>query len=351
MVDSGINVIIANGGMERPGVSNPEIEVINLPPVKSDSRFSALYDSDGEVITDEFKRIRCTALLQAFEDCSPDMVLIESYPFGRRQLKFELVPLLQLVTNGGPDRPCIACSVRDVIQPKSKKTRVDEIIDIVNRYFDYIFVHGDRNLIDFGQTFPDSHQFREKIVYTGYVAKSQNFFEPPKRLSNKVLVSAGGGVVGKSLYDAALAAASLPQGLKYNWHILVGENLPEEDFQGLLKRNSNNTLVERNQDNFIDLLRECTVSISQAGYNTMMDIVLTDTPAIVVPFELNAELEQITRASYFERLGLVSVIRESELGGQSLIENVTEQKSGTRKNRPQIKCDGAHRLAEFISNL
>ena len=46
---------------------------------------------------DAFKERRRDLLLQAFRDCSPDIVIIEAFPFGRRQMRFELLPLLEAI--------------------------------------------------------------------------------------------------------------------------------------------------------------------------------------------------------------------------------------------------------------
>ena len=37
---------------------------------------------------------RRTALLSLADEVDPDILLLETYPFGRRQFRFELLPLL-----------------------------------------------------------------------------------------------------------------------------------------------------------------------------------------------------------------------------------------------------------------
>ena len=77
---------------------------------------------DGNPIDDAFKEKRLLRLLQAFRDCRPDIVILEAFPFGRRQMRFELLPLLETITNSSP-RPLLVASVRDILQERLKPGR------------------------------------------------------------------------------------------------------------------------------------------------------------------------------------------------------------------------------------
>ena len=54
--------------------------------------------------------------------------------------------------------------------------------------------------------------------------------------------------------------------------------------------------VERHRADFVDLLGNCRVSISQAGYNTTMEILSCGARAVLVPFGGGAEIEQTLEA-------------------------------------------------------
>ena len=85
--------------------------------------------------------------------------------------------------------------------------------------------------------------------------------------------------------------------------------------------------VERARSDFRSLLAGAALSISQAGYNTMMDLLIANCPAVVVPFSSGGENEQILRAREFERRGLLSVIEEVDLSPARLLAVAKKQQS------------------------
>ncbi len=344
---SGFSVTVINGGVPQTSVDFGPVDILQLDPIKTDAGFKALYDKDGAVIDDSFKKSRKNLLIKAVNQIKPDFVLVETYPFGRRQMRFELLPLLEHLKHGLEYRPLVASSIRDVIQPKSNPGRCQEIIAIVDSYFDYIFVHGDESFIAFEQTFPEATNFKEKIIYSGYVVKQLKNEPSGRREENKVLVSAGGGAVGEQIYSTVIDASTSRPGKQYNWHVLVGNNFSGAQFNKLRQSRHAQLIIERNRDDFLQLLSRCCMSISQAGYNTMMDLVVTNTPALVVPFEGVAEREQLIRAKVFEQHGMVKIIREKNLDSTSLLQAMTEL-SRHREPQIEIKYDGAQRMVEII---
>ena len=363
LADNGFAVTVVSGGVAELNDFG-KATVIQLPAIKTDSAFTDLFDEYDNPITDGFKRSRADRLLQIFNDALPDLVLIETYPFGRRQMRFELLPLLQAIKQSAikqnkPARPIVACSIRDVIQPKSGHKRIQEILDVLDQYFDTIFVHGDRSFIEFDRTFPAAVSLKDKLVYTGYVTKPLASAMKPTRNTKSVLVSAGGGAVGQKLYQAAIGASQLARGQEYNWHILVGGNVSEVDFgamQTRQARQSDNLKIKRNRNDFIDLLGQCSVSVSQGGYNTMMDILVTNTPAVIIPFEGRSEQapeqEQLIRARAFEKNNIATLLREKNLIASALLTAIVDcENSGNPpvpQSKPQIDINGASWMAAFI---
>ena len=57
--------------------------------------------------------------LALYREVDPDVVLIELFPFGRRQFGFELLPLLEAI-HSARNRARVACSVRDVFVTSKK---------------------------------------------------------------------------------------------------------------------------------------------------------------------------------------------------------------------------------------
>jgi len=314
----GLNIAFIAGGEPVPGLDLGHAEVIQLPPARAgDSGFGSIVDAAGRPIDDAWRDRRRAALLAAFERWVPDVVLIELYPFGRRPFRFELRPLLDAAAARRP-RPAILCSVRDILVSRNDPQRTAEIVNIIRQRFDLVLVHGDPRLIDFGATFPAANEIAAQLRYTGYVVG-----EPPASADSRIghgeiLVSAGGGAVGASLLSAAIGARPLTRAAGEPWRLIAGPNLPEPDFHALAGAGGPNVIVERFRADFQTLLRHCRLSVSQAGYNTVMELLAAGTRAVVVPFAGGGETEQPVRARLLADRGLLTVVDPEALTPASL---------------------------------
>src|SRR6185436_10343310 len=120
--------------------------VLQLPPAKGDASFNTLYDEHGKPVDQTWKTRRTQVLLEAFQKSGPRILLVELFPFGRRQMRFELLPLLEAARERSP-RPLVVCSVRDVLQPTA--AREEQALERFERYFDQLLVHGDPAVVPF----------------------------------------------------------------------------------------------------------------------------------------------------------------------------------------------------------
>lgn len=315
----GLEVVFVTGGMPVPGLDIGGAELAQLPPLRTaDTEFSALVDGAGQPVDEAWRDARRDRLLALFDAARPRAVVTEMFPFGRRQLRFELMPLLEAAHAREP-RVRVFCSLRDVLNPQEKPEKTAWILDMVARYVDRVLVHGDPSFVTLDESFPEAAQIADKLVYTGYVVDP-----PPAGLATRgagtdeVLVSTGGGAVAEPLIEAALAARPLTTLKELGWRILVGHNLPEAKFHAYREAAPAGVLVERARPDFLALLARCRLSISQAGYNTVMEVLAAGPPAVVVPFAAGAEREQSLRAELLARRGLLSVAEEAGLDGPGL---------------------------------
>ena len=189
-------------------------------------------DDSGAPVTDALWHARQAALESELASFAPDALLIEMFPFGRRQFRRELIPLLETAAERRP-RPLVACSVRDILVQKNKADRLQEMLDLLERHYDLVLVHGDPAFADFALTFPAASAIAGKIRYTGFVVGDLPARVPPSARQDVVLVSAGGGAVGAPLLNAALAARPLTQQRDALWHFITGPNLAQTDFTAL----------------------------------------------------------------------------------------------------------------------
>src|SRR5262249_9512906 len=102
------------------------------------------------------------------------------------------------------------------------------------------------------------------------------------------------------------------------WRFVTGINLPREAFTALAAAAPSNVTVERFRADFQMLLKNCRLSVSQAGYNTVMEILAARTRAVVVPFADGSETEQSLRASLLAQRGLLTVVEPTSLSAETL---------------------------------
>jgi predicted glycosyltransferase len=314
LVDDGFEVAVATGGLPVPGFPGPGIRTIALAPIKAGSGgFSALEDAKGRPVDDDFKLLRSNELIAALQDFKPDAVIVETFPFGRRAMRFELLPFLEAALLLSR-RPLIACSVRDILQQNHKPGRLEETVDTIEKYFDIVLVHSDPSYAALGETFPLADALTSKIHYTGLVA-GPHPAAPSERYD--IVISAGGGAVGRELVVAAAQMAKqLDKGIRCC--LITGPNIPPLEL-GSLKAGAGPDLeIFSFRDDFPSLLVGARLSVSQAGYNTLCDILRAGCRSLLIPFAKGGETEQTSRALRLEKLGLAHVLREDELSASAL---------------------------------
>jgi len=345
----GFEVDLVSGGMPVSNAKLPNIKLHQLPPLRSlDNSFTRLLDESGKPISDDYRQQRSNRLLELFDLISPDAVITETYPFGRRMMRFELLPLLNAIRQRSKP-PLLIASIRDILQPKTKANREQEIVELVDGYYDRILVHGDESMATLADTFSLASELVQKTFYTGYICEPASDVTADNTGKNEVLVSGGGGVVSLQLLTTALEAKPLSRLHQKTWRLLAGFNIDENSFNQLRNQAGNGIIVERNRSDFQALLRQCTVSVSQAGYNTTMDILGSGAHAVMVPFADAGELEQTIRARLLQQHGRVIALDEKNLTANSLARAVNLA-SEMPKLSMKLKMDGANVSADLLQD-
>jgi predicted glycosyltransferase len=346
-------VVLASGGVAVPQVEERAaargVEVVRLPEARSaDVHFSKILDATGRPIDDAWKAHRRGILLDLLRDTAPDAIVTEMYPFGRRPFRFELTPLLE-AAQATAKRPIIASSVRDVLIANSKPGRAEDIAATARRFYDLVLVHGDQRLIRFEASFPAAAEIADRIRYTGYVTEAKAASQSVDRSAGEILVSAGGGAAGWPLLSAAVAARKHSREKDRTWRIITGTNLPESDVSALARAagKDRSIVLERFRRDFAALLGRCRVSVSQGGYNTVLETLASRTPAVIVPFAEGQESEQTDRVRLLAERGLLRFLPQSELGPERLAEEI-DRAAEMRPPRIDIDLGGAARSAELI---
>ena len=311
MTKSGLAVTLVNGGAPSALFDPGPINILQLPAALSaDASFSRIIDETGAEVDEAWRNNRREVLLDAYEKIRPDLTLIESFPFGRWSFRSEISPLLERAKPVGP----IFCSVRDILVPKKGMARNKKIVEIINTYFTGVLVHGDAEFIKLDRTFSHASEIMEKIHYTGYVAAPA---ETVENMSNgEIVVSVGGGVTGFQLISTVLSLAQSSLGKNWRWRILTGPNFPQtqkETFQS-----APHIKIEGLRHDFRALLAKATLSISQAGYNTVMDIMISGVRNVLVPFGRYGQTEQPLRAKLLSDRKMSVMVEEKVLNTETL---------------------------------
>ncbi|MDH2432377.1 glycosyltransferase [Pokkaliibacter sp. MBI-7] len=350
MQQAGLEVWVVQGGEAVAGINFGQANVISLPAIRAaDAQFSGLVDDQGKALDDDFKANRRSLLLQALEQIQPDALLIESYPFGRGQLRFELDPLLQQAHSMSP-RPLILSSARDILQRRPLE-KEQKALKLLEHYFDGVLVHGQQDFVPLTESFSLCDQLSIPLHYTGYVTDTS--VSPAAEGQNEVIVSAGGGAVGFGIMQAALLARPLTVLREHRWRVLIGPNLPADQITALQQLAADGIVLEPIRSDFRGLLANAALSISQGGYNTLMDILLTGVPSVIVPFEGKGETEQITRTAKLEALGICAMVREQELQPEYLASVIDQTVADLHQRSPALSLQlaGARRSGDIIRSL
>ncbi len=323
-----------------------------LPPTRAiEGNFTRLIDEQGGAINDQWRINRAEVLLAELVKFKPDLVITESFPFGRRQFRFELEPMIDWVR--AQTSVHLMASIRDVLQRRTDaKNRLS--IDTIRKYYDAVLVHADERLFRLDASFPLSDQIEDKLIYTGYIHQPATIQAPPLEMGgnsdggwgdgqDEIIVSGGSGTVSDRLIEIACLARPLSSEKSRVWRILTGRNRlkpavsPEA---GLI--------TEPNRPDFFELLCRCALSVSQAGYNTTLDVLASGARSVMVPFAGDGETEQSDRAQALERAGRLIQLAESDLTPQSLahaIDRAFEMKPVEVK----VNLDGAATSARLIT--
>ena len=352
LANAGIKVTLVSGG-DPIGLEAGEAfeRIVQLAPIRaSDPTFKNLVGQGNVPVDQNLRDARRRALLDAFASARPDAVVIEAFPFGRRSFRFELDPLIEEARTRRP-RPLIICSVRDVLIVPDDPQRHQEIVDRIRKDFDCVLVHGDPAFIPLESSFPAATQIADRLIYTGYIVgpdQTDPIHGPVG--TGEVLVSVGGGAVGYTLLSTALEARRGGCLAMADWRLLAGPNLPDGDFEMLTRHLPERVVLERYRRDFTQILRRCRVSISQAGYNTVVDILAARARAVVVPFAAERETEQQLRAERLAARGVIELVPENDLSPARLalaIERAADHEAPTMA----IDTDGARRAARLMAAM
>lgn len=349
------HVVLLCGGELPPGLEVPDdVDLVALPALAMGFT-GALESRVAGTDVQEVKRRRRRLVLETLTSTRPRAVVVELFPFGRKKLADELVPLLEEARSLRPHRAVTVCSVRDILVSRGgdQPHHDDRASGAANRLLDAVLVHADPRFARLEDSFSPRVPLAVPVHHTGFVLARRR--TPARRggAGAGILVSAGGGAVGAPLLRAAVDAhPALWQATGLPMTVVAGPFLPEAAWDDLLaaaQRTPHVALVRWVRD-LGPLLAGAVVSVSQCGYNTALEVVSARVPALVVPYAAPGEDEQTMRAAKLQLLGAVRTLPSSQLTPRHLVEAVLAL-VGTAPPVLDLDVDGAATSARLVAEL
>jgi len=346
------DVVFLNGGPVPQGQKPPEgVEIINLPPLGFDAEMQLLSRDDRHSVT-EAQRLRQEIIRESLYSTRPEVLLIELFPFGRKKFAGELIELLE-ESRSLSTPPLAVCSLRDILVRRNQHH--DELAcHRANRYFQAVLVHSDARFARLEESFHPQSPLKVPVHYTGFVARtSEQVPDRELRRTARIVVSAGGGLVGEALLRTAIEAYKLlavPD--KPEMRVIGGPFIPEQSWQSLVElagKQHGISLVRSVPDLGADL-RTATASVSQCGYNTAMDLLRSRVPALVRPFSGEGQDEQMNRARRLERLGALRILEQESCNPQAMAQEIRSLLH-FQPNAVQFDMDGVKNTAQLLKDM
>ncbi len=319
---------------------------------------------------EEVKRLRERIILEAALAYQPHLFLVDYHPTG---VGGELLSTLRALSENGREA-ALVLGLRDIVDdPKGVRARwaADCVIPVLEELYDEIWLYGCQALYDPIKEYELPDAVARKVRFCGYLD-----VEPPAASSEQthrelgimgetfVLVTVGNGRDGFTMLDGYLQALELlPKDTKLFSLLVGGPDLPRGDQEGLRQRCSQMALAQPERPvrfiefspRLLEYMAAADVVVSMGGYNTLVEILALEKRALVIP-RVHLHLEQLIRASLFERLGLIRMLHPEQLSPELMAEALlaalhTPPPSRQRLRAVGFDLNGLHQVKEHVVRL
>lgn len=317
----------------------PRLDYIKLPAIKKEG--SRSYGSKYLSLSRE-QIIQCRSVLlrNTLEYFSPAVILIDKAPLGVCR---ELVPAIQWVRRYRPETRIIfgMRDIEDAPDVTINQWAGAGVPEMLEDYFDEIWVYGSRGLFDVVKEYRLSAKIAAKLRFMGYVSSGpcQHNGAATNREAG-VLVTVGGGTDGQFLLETYLDnAAGCVSDMGFPSTIVGGPDLPRPVADRLRRSAAQIKGVE-----WVDFdpclccrIRNARLVVSMGGYNTLCKIARHRRPSLVVP-RVYPRVEQALRAKLWSEHGIVHMADTSGLTPKTLAARVSDLLNGAAA-MPDVRLD------------
>jgi predicted glycosyltransferase len=333
----------------------PSVDCLTLPAFGKLANGS-YFPRSLSVPMEDFTSLRRTTLTATLDAFDPDVLIVDKVPLGALG---ELEPAIRLLRSRGKTR--MVLGLREILDDSEsviREWREGEYEAVIERYFDRMWVYGDRIVFDPVAEYGFSAKTSEKVRFTGYLnvrdAEPERLIcdgEPVNEVrlpeGRLVLCEVGGGQDGAEL-ARAFASASLPPG--WAGVLVTGPLMPSSERKAL------RALVAARKDfvllefvtNCCALLAKAERVIAMGGYNTICEIMAYERRALIVP-RVVPRTEQLIRARRLESLGLVDVLPPQGLSAAAIARWLATDRPGI--DARLIDMGGVARLPGLLEEV
>jgi len=352
------NVTLIAGGQEVEVDLPDHVQLVRLPVLYMDEKFTWLIPGIPDQSVKQIQHQRKKTIYSLMEHLQPDLFIVELYPFGRSMFGFELEPLLEDIREGRFGHVKTVCSLRDILVEKKDPSAYEErVLQKLNRHFGALLIHSDPALLRLEETFSRVRDIKIPVVYTGFITRQT---DPANGRSLRrelavscgqkfIVASAGGGRSGYKLLTTVIDACELLRDrLPVRLEVFTGPFMENEEFEKLSARTSAGFRIRRYTKRFLDYLYAADLSVSLAGYNTCMNLLVTRVPALVYPYA--RQREQPMRVNKFKNMLPMKRLDEEDVQPDRLSDHIVQMldQKRTLKTLP-IDMNGAANSANFLS--
>ena len=350
-----VNILLITGAREVAAFEFPAgIDAVTLPSLYKESN-SAYRPRSFDFETAELIRIRSRIIKTSIEAFEPDIFIVDKVPRGTLS---ELEATLEHLRNNAATH-CIL-GLRDVLDRPSvvkEEWQAAQNIEAIRRYYDAVWVYGDASVYDVSTSYQFPKHVCDKLTFTGYLNPSVRLdYSTPDERTRKLLrklghrffiCTVGGGQDGANLAEA-FAQSTLPEGVQ--GMIVTGPHMPTDVTQRIQQRVDVHPHMhcERFLPEPLHLYKAAERFVAMGGYNTTLEILSLNTPALIVPRVLPRE-EQLIRGRILESLGIVDMLHPKDLSTDALEAWYSQQMYKT--NSHTIDMDGLERICQAVMPL
>jgi predicted glycosyltransferase len=356
---AGNDVLLVAGGREVETALPAHVRLTRLPSLYMDEAFTTLIAGENGRSVDQIQAERKERLFSLMASFRPNVVITELYPFGRSFFEFELIPLLESLRAGAFGEVKVVCSLRDVLVEKRNPQEFEQrVLDRLNRFYDLLLVHSDERFLPLSETFGRLPDIRIPVHYTGFVTPSADLTRA-RELRREVetaagqtivVASSGGGRSGYPLLKNVIAACrNLQKDRDLQLFVFTGPFMDDELYEDLKLRETPGIRIRRFTDRFMDYLGAADLSVSMAGYNTCMNLLVTGGPALVYPY--SRQREQPLRAAKIKDIIPMRVLAEGDIEPVRLAEHMRAMLRRPKAAAVELNFNGAANTLNILAAM